>query len=226
MRRILCLLRLLAAILVAGVIPAPPARADAAWQWPVPAPARVVRGFEPPAHDWLPGHRGVDLAGRVGQPVMAAGAGTVAFAGTVGRVPVVTIRHADGLETTYEPVHPLVRAGTPVAAGAVVGVLLRIGSHCAPQACLHWACRHWGLGRAESYLDPLSLLGRARIRLLPLLSAPGHSSWLAPAVSGASVGSSAVAVGWAGLVLRRRRRRLPPGVTSLASVRRERAGGG
>ena len=221
MRRTLCLLPLVAAVWVAGAIPAPAARADGRWQWPVPPPAAVLHGFAPPAHDWLPGHRGVDLAAGVGEPVLAAGAGVVAFAGAVGGVTVVAVRHADGLETTYEPVRPLVAAGAHVATGAVLGVLVGAGSHCAPQACLHW-----GLRRGGSYLDPLGLVGRVRVRLLPMLSDARGGSWVAPAVSGASVGSSAVAVGWAGLVLRRRRRRLPPGVISLASVRRERAGGG
>lgn len=227
MRRPSCLIRpgsillgltpLVAAVWSAASVDATPAHAEARWQWPVQPPAQVVRGFAPPAHDWLPGHRGVDLAGRVGDPVLAAGDGIVTVAGSIGAMTVVAIRHPDGLETTYEPVRPVVRVGAHVTAGTVIGLLVRAGSHCAPRACLHW-----GLRRAGSYLDPLALVGRARVRLLPMLSDAGHASWLAPAVSGASVGSSAVAVGWAGLVLRRRRRRLPPGVVSLANVRRER----
>jgi murein DD-endopeptidase MepM/ murein hydrolase activator NlpD len=204
-------------VLAVGV---PAAGADPGWQWPLAAPHPVVRGFEPPAHDWLAGHRGVDLAGRSGDAVLAAGGGLVVFSGHVGRVPVVSVRHPDGLETTYEPVRALVRAGSAVTAGAVLGLLRSEGSHCAPRACLHW-----GLRRGQAYLDPLALVGAARVRLLPLLSGSGTASWLAPAVSGASVGSSAVVVCWAGLVLRRRRRRLPPGVASLALARRRRADG-
>lgn len=200
---------------------AAPGAGQPGWQWPLPPPVQVTRGFAPPEHDWLPGHRGVDLAGRVGQQVLAAGAGIISFAGAVGADEVVTIRHAGGLETTYQPVRAGVRAGAHVVRGAVIGLLLAAGSHCAPQACLHW-----GLRRAGTYLDPLTLVGQVRLRLLPLLSGAHHASdsgsWLAPAVSGASVGSSTVAAGWAGLALRRRRRRLPPGVVSLASVRRER----
>jgi hypothetical protein len=45
-----------------------------------------------------------------------------------------------------------VRKGDEVAAGDVVGVLEPAPSHC-PSACLHW-----GLRRADGYLDPLSLL--------------------------------------------------------------------
>jgi hypothetical protein len=54
-----------------------------------------------------------------------------------------------------------------VAAGAVLGHLTLTGSHCLPAACLHW-----GLLRGEDYLDPLSLLGLERVRLLPLDGPP------------------------------------------------------
>src|SRR5581483_11865275 len=84
-------------------------------------------------------------------------------AGRVGGVGVVTVRHADGLETTYEPVRPSVRAGAAVAAGDVLGRLTRRGSECAPAACLHW-----GLRRGVDYLDPLALVGADAVRLLPL----------------------------------------------------------
>ena len=48
--------------------PAPPG-----WQWPLrPGPDRVVRDFDPPPRPWLAGNRGVDLAGRAGEPVRAA----------------------------------------------------------------------------------------------------------------------------------------------------------
>ena len=217
MPRTCLLLPLVGTIVALAAVGAPPAHADAGWRWPLPPPDQVVRGFDPPVHDWLPGHRGVDLAGRTGEQVLAAGAGIVTFAGRVGTVPVVTVSHPTGLETTYEPVRPVVRVGDRLTAGAVVGVLLAIPSHCAPAACLHW-----GLRRAGGYLDPLALVGRATVRLLPLLSGQDPGSWVVPAVSGASVGSSAVAIGWAGVVVRRRHRRLPPGVTSLAKVRRER----
>ena len=54
------------------------APAGAAWQWPLPPPAVVVRGFVPPPHPWLTGHRGVDLAGHPGEIVRSCdyGAGS------------------------------------------------------------------------------------------------------------------------------------------------------
>src|SRR5437763_11992452 len=42
------------------------------WCWPLPPPHHVVRGFDPPIQPWLAGHRGVDLAGAPGAPVLAA----------------------------------------------------------------------------------------------------------------------------------------------------------
>ena len=46
---------------------------------------------------------------------------------------------------------------------AVVGVVGHEPGHCAPRTCLHL-----GVRRGENYVDPLSLLGRRRVVLLPL----------------------------------------------------------
>jgi murein DD-endopeptidase MepM/ murein hydrolase activator NlpD len=76
---------------------------------------------------------------------------------------VVSVDHADGLRTTYEPVTPAVVAGQVVRAGEVIGAL-----DAGHPGCPLTACLHWGLRRGEVYLDPLALVGRARVRLLPL----------------------------------------------------------
>jgi len=76
--------------------------------------------------------------------------------------PVVSVDHAGGLRTTYEPVDPSVAAGQRVARGSPIG-LLQIGHPgCPVQACLHW-----GLRRGETYLAPMLLLRPPRVRLLP-----------------------------------------------------------
>ncbi|GAA4855671.1 M23 family metallopeptidase [Saccharopolyspora cebuensis] len=129
--------------------------------WPL-VPATAVRPFDPPAHQYGPGHRGVDLAGRPGQPVLAAGDGTVLFAGEVAGRPVVSIGHRGGLRTTYEPVRPLVAVGDRVARGRPIGHLEPGHPGCAAAACLHWGAR-----RDATYYDPLALLGAGRVRLLP-----------------------------------------------------------
>jgi murein DD-endopeptidase MepM/ murein hydrolase activator NlpD len=132
------------------------------WGWPLPPPHHVVQGFDPPAEPWLPGQRGVDLEGHVGERVLAAGAGVVSFAGPVAGIGVVSVT-SGALRTTYEPVRRLVRSGQSVRRGQVIGRLVLTGSQCLPAACLHW-----GLLRGTTYLDPLALLGLEQVRLLPL----------------------------------------------------------
>ncbi|ASW57503.1 murein hydrolase activator EnvC [Plantactinospora sp. KBS50] len=140
----------------------PEATGAAGFRWPVDGAPLVTRRFDPPPRPWQPGHRGVDLAVAPGAVIRSAGPGTVAFAGQVAGRPVLTVRHGDGLRTTYEPVDPLVRPGDDVPAGAPIGRLRPGHPGCARAACLHW-----GLRRGDTYLDPLSLLGLGRVRLLP-----------------------------------------------------------
>ncbi|MGW3358578.1 peptidoglycan DD-metalloendopeptidase family protein [Streptomyces bungoensis] len=143
--------------------------------WPVGVRPPVLRGWEPPATVYGPGHRGVDLSAPPGSPVRAVAAGRVVFAGRVAGRGVVSVALAGtDLRTTYEPVSPSVRKGDAVAAGAVVGVVEPRGSHCGSASA---ACVHWGLLRGETYLDPLSLLPpwllrRGPSRLLPVLGVP------------------------------------------------------
>jgi murein DD-endopeptidase MepM/ murein hydrolase activator NlpD len=150
--------------------PPAPAPSPVAARWVVPVDGEVTRPFEPLPHPFAAGHRGVDLRGSPWTPVRAAGDGVVAFAGMVAGRPVMSIDHANGLRTTYEPVDPTVGAGQRVPRGAVIGTL-RVGHAGCPAA----ACLHWGLRRGETYLDPMSLLAPPRIRLLPLSVGPSSS---------------------------------------------------
>ncbi|WP_448640577.1 M23 family metallopeptidase [Geodermatophilus sp. URMC 63] len=164
-------LRLLTAALVvsaAVLLPAPAVAEPAAppasvWVSPLGDPPTVTRPFAPPPSPYGPGHRGADLAASPGTAVRAAGDGVVVFAGMVAGRPVVSVDHADGLRTTYEPVQPTVAAGQVVARGAPLGTLLAGHEGCPTEACLHW-----GLRRAETYLDPLALLRPPEVRLLPV----------------------------------------------------------
>ena len=141
-------------------------RAPSPYTWPI-TPVSVVRRFHPPPEPWLAGHRGVDLAGSVGAPVLAAGSGTVVFAGVVAGRGVVSLAHPGGLRTTYEPVRAeRLKVGDAVARGQPIGTL--DGGHA---GCPAAACLHWGLKHGERYLDPLALLGYGRVRLLPLSGA-------------------------------------------------------
>jgi murein DD-endopeptidase MepM/ murein hydrolase activator NlpD len=154
--------------LAAALVCVFPARADSVrLDWPLrPRPA-VVRTFDAPAPNWNRGHRGVDLAGRAGQPVYAAGAGTVIYAGTLAGRPLVSLAHPGGLRTSYEPVQARVRVGQLVAAGTVIGELLAGHPGCGAAACLHWGAM-WGPASRADYVDPLGLLASTPIRLKPL----------------------------------------------------------
>ncbi len=109
----------------------------------------VLSEFAPPPQDWESGHRGTDLAARIGQSVHASAAGRVSFAGQVGGTPTVVIAHGR-LRTTYQPVTPSVRVGQRLRAGQRIGRLAS-GSHCAR------SCLHWGLKEGGRYLDPTLL---------------------------------------------------------------------
>ncbi|MER6566512.1 M23 family metallopeptidase [Streptomyces sp. NPDC001093] len=153
--------------------PPPPAPVPAvARTWPVGVRPPVLRGWEPPATVYGPGHRGVDLGAPAGSPVRAVAPGRVSFAGRVAGRGVVSVDlTGTDLRTTYEPVTALVRKGDEVRAGEAVGTVEATGSHCAA------TCVHWGLLRGKTYLDPLSLLPpwllhRGPPRLLPVLGVP------------------------------------------------------
>lgn len=135
--------------------------------WPLrPAPA-VTRAFDAPSPNWLPGHRGVDLAGVPDQAVYAAGRATVVFAGTLAGRPVVSLAHAGGLRTSYEPVEAGVRVGQLVDGSTVLGRLLPGHPGCPAAACLHWGAM-WGPSSRADYVDPLGLLAGTPVRLKPL----------------------------------------------------------
>ncbi|MFI9489021.1 murein hydrolase activator EnvC family protein [Promicromonospora sp. NPDC052451] len=135
----------------------------------VDPPSGVERSFDPPEHEWGPGHRGVDLTAAVSADVVSPGPGVVTFAGPVARRGVVVVTHPDGLRSSLEPVTASVAVGTAVAAGTVIGTVEGDGAgdnvsanHCAPRSCVHW-----GVRRGERYIDPLTLLDRPPIVLLP-----------------------------------------------------------
>ena len=144
---------------------ASPALAASQWGWPL-KPTHISAGFDRPPKNWLPGHRGVDLVGRSGDLVLAAGNGVVDFAGLVAGKGVVVIRHG-AIRTTYEPVTASVLVGSKVRVGDVIGTLSAGESHCSTQTSV--SCLHWGLIRGETYLNPLGLV-KKRVRLLPTLA--------------------------------------------------------
>ena len=121
------------------------------WAWPVEPPHIVVRPYAAPASAYSAGHRGVDLAAP-GGAVYAPADGVVHFAGTVVDRPVLSIEHAGGVLTSYEPVITALRTGDAVARGQPIGTVQP--GHCADAVCLHFGVRVKG-----EYASPLRWLG-------------------------------------------------------------------
>lgn len=178
----------LATLLCLGLAsPASLAAGDAAV---APLPGAVIRGFDPPAQPWLAGHRGVDLSGEIGEPVVSALGGTVSFVGQVAGIPVLVVSHGR-LRTTYQPIRAVVGVGTHVGAGQQIGTLA------AGHPCGSGDCLHWGLKDGERYLDPLSVLGSAEIRLLGSQSPAQVAELVAQRRRSLAAGE-----GWPGLLAR------------------------
>ena len=166
---VVVLLATVAGSFVAVSVLAPaPARADTGpWAWPLEAVHRVSRPFDPPQVRYAAGHRGADLPASSGDPVLAAGAGLVSYAGLLAGRGVVVVVHG-ALRTTYEPVTAAVAVGEQVEAGSLLGALEPGHDGCPVEACLHW-----GLRRGETYLDPVRLVQPGPVRLLPVSGGGG-----------------------------------------------------
>lgn len=129
----------------------PAAGAAPSWHWPIGPGHALTRPFIAPATAFGAGHRGIDLAAPPGTTVLAPADGVVHFAGTVVDRPVLSIRHADGLVSSFEPVATWLSQGAVVARGSAIGRTTT--GHCR-SPCLHFGVRRYG-----EYLSPLVFLG-------------------------------------------------------------------
>ena len=129
----------------------PPAAQLGVWSWPVSGAHALARPYVAPAGPYGAGHRGVDIRAPEGAAVVAPADGVVHFAGFVVNRPVLSLEHADGVLSSFEPVQTPLVAGDRVTRGQVIGTLLP--GHCA-SACLHLGVRVDG-----SYVNPLLFLG-------------------------------------------------------------------
>ena len=75
----------------------------------------------------------------------------------------MSITHADGVRSTYEPVESDLSVGARVETGEVIGRIGPEAGHCVPRACLHL-----GAKRGPDYLDPMPFFGTRRVILLPV----------------------------------------------------------
>lgn len=142
-----------------------PAGAD----WEHPVDAAVTDPFRPPQTRFGAGNRGLEYGTAGGEVVRAVDAGTVVFAGVVGRQRHVVLDHGDGLRSTYAFVASIdvvrgqrIRQGQRVAtAGAAVHLTARLGS---------------------TYVDPMLLMRGAEVivRLRPGVEPPRVGRHLSP----------------------------------------------
>lgn len=143
-----------------GAVASPQSLADRGWVWPARSFV-IERAYAAPAHEYGPGHHGIDLL-LVGEDVVRApAAGVVAFAGTVAGRALLTIDHGEGLVTTLEPVTSDLVEGSVIARADEVGSLA-LGGHSAAGSL------HFGVRLDGDYINPMLLLGGVpRAVLLP-----------------------------------------------------------
>jgi hypothetical protein len=142
--------------LVVLALSAPPASAE--WVWPIRG--EVITPYRNGTDPYASGqHRGIDIAGEVGAPVVAATGGEVRFAGTAGSSGLtVSIRTADGrYDISYLHLgSTAVREGDPVGAGQRIGTVGTSGTRSTTAPHLHFGVRD--AGTRHAYHDPLGFL--------------------------------------------------------------------
>ncbi|WP_143051941.1 peptidoglycan DD-metalloendopeptidase family protein [Allopseudospirillum japonicum] len=121
-----------------------------AWAWPTQG--KVISGFD--LKNSL--NRGIDISGKLGQAVKAAGPGIVVYAGSGvrGYGNLVILKHNDRYFSAYgHNSELLVQEGQEVAKGEVIA---RMGATSADQIKLHFEIRENG-----NPIDPLKLLPKS-----------------------------------------------------------------
>jgi Peptidase family M23 len=149
------LLPLTIALLTALLAPVSPALA--AWTWPLRG--EVITSYRNGDDPYAAGqHRGIDIAGSVGAPVVAAAPGEVRFAGVAGSSGLtVSVRTDDGFDTSYLHLGAAqVHAGERISAGQRLGVVGTSGVRSAEAPHLHFGVRE--AGSRHAYRDPLTFL--------------------------------------------------------------------
>jgi lipoprotein NlpD len=137
--------------LTPSVIKSAPRVLDSAtgWQWPIKGP--LVRSFVATGQ----AHKGIDIKGKMGEPVRASKSGVVVYSGSglVGYGNLLILKHSDRYLSAYgHNRRLLVKEGDSVKAGAVIAELGDSGTD-SPK--LHFEVRIDG-----KPVDPLRLLPR------------------------------------------------------------------
>jgi len=129
--------------------PPPTATSDENWRWP--AKGEILRGFSTTGSV----HKGIDIKGELGRPVVAARSGQVVYAGSglVGYGNLIIIKHDQVYLSAYgHNRRILVREGQSIKAGERIA---EIGDSGTNTVMLHFEVRYNG-----QPVDPLKLLPR------------------------------------------------------------------
>ncbi|MGH3992075.1 MAG: M23 family metallopeptidase, partial [Pseudonocardiaceae bacterium] len=111
--------------------PAPPPAAAPGPRYVAPTVGRLTSGF---GYRWSTMHWGIDIANRIGTPIVAPAAGVVVESGPASGFGLwVRIRHADGTITVYGHIdRSLVRAGQQVTTGQQIATMGNRGDSTGP----------------------------------------------------------------------------------------------
>lgn len=162
---LICCLSLLVVPAAQGLI-APPSVTS--FRPPLDPPIKLINQYRQPNSDYSAGHRGVDYLVTMGQRVFAPADGQVWFSGKVVNRSLLSLSHAGGYLSEFEPLCSELKRGEAVFKGQEIGRVCKAEAsyvpHCSSATCLHFSLRSFG-----SYLSPLVLIGELNpSRLLPL----------------------------------------------------------
>lgn len=124
---------------------------------PFQSPDDTLNHYIAPMTEYGEGHRGIDLATQIGEPVLSPADGEISFVGKVGYRNVMSVRFGDSLTASLEPVCSELVEGTYVLMGEEIGLV------CEPDPEYLWhcsdTCLHFGTRSEAGYFSPLSLIG-------------------------------------------------------------------
>nr|MDP9491237.1 M23 family metallopeptidase [Actinomycetota bacterium] len=128
-----------------------------AWSWP--ATGEVLRPFDYGGGTYTAeGHRGIDIAGEPGAPVLAPAAGRVSFAGTIAaNGKTISVRTGDGWVVTLTHLGSItVSVGDGVAEREPIGTIGPAGDAEVEEPYVQLGIRR--VDDPRGYVDPLTLL--------------------------------------------------------------------
>ena len=120
-------------------------------------PEDTINHYIAPMTEYGEGHRGIDLATQIGEPVLSPADGEISFVGKVGYRNVISVRFGNSLTASMEPVCSDLVEGTFVLMGEEIGMV------CEPDPEYLWhcsqTCLHFGTRSEAGYFSPLALIG-------------------------------------------------------------------